>query len=98
MAEPARVSPRYIRNPDVVLREEDEDGALLFNPDTNQIRVLNISGLFVWRLCDGSHDLRGLVAAVEEAFDEVPEGEVTGQVEEYVDGMVAAGFIGTVLE
>jgi hypothetical protein len=27
-----------IRNPDVILREEDPDGALLFNPDTNQIR------------------------------------------------------------
>lgn len=30
-----------IRNPDVVLREENPDGALLFNPDTNQIRVIN---------------------------------------------------------
>ena len=26
-----------VRNPDVILREEDPDGALLFNPDTNQI-------------------------------------------------------------
>lgn len=28
----------YIINPDVGLREEDEDGGLLFNPDTNQVK------------------------------------------------------------
>jgi hypothetical protein len=30
----------YLRNPDVVLREEDPDGGLLFNPDTNQVKVI----------------------------------------------------------
>ena len=54
---PASVLSRYLCNPDVVLREEDEDGGLLFNPDTNQIRVLNHTGLFIWKLCDGSHNL-----------------------------------------
>jgi hypothetical protein len=88
----------YVRNPDVVLREEDEDGALLFNPDTNQIRVLNTTGLFVWKLCDGGHDLTSIVAAMKEHFDQVPEDEVTGQVAEYVDEMAAAGFLGTVVE
>jgi len=43
--------PLYSQNPDVVLREEP-DGALLFNPDTNQIRVINTTGLFIWRACD----------------------------------------------
>jgi hypothetical protein len=92
------VPTRYIRNPDVVLREEDEVGGLLFNPDTNQIRVVNATGLFVWTLCDGSYDLPGLVAALKGAFDQVPQDEVNGQVEAYVDDMVAAGFLGTVLE
>lgn len=48
---PGKVS--LLRNPDVVLREEDPDGALLFNPDTNQIRVINTTGLFIWKHCDG---------------------------------------------
>ena len=98
MEEPSSMSPSYIRNPDVVLREEDPDGALLFNPDTNQIRVLNTTGLFVWKLCDGSQGLPGIVAAMQEAFDGVPEEQVAGQVAEYVDDMVAAGFVGTVEE
>ena len=60
---------KYIRNNDVVLREEDPDGALLFNPDTNQIRVLNKTGLFIWKLCDGKHDLSSIVKAVQDVED-----------------------------
>ena len=86
----------YIRNPDVVLREEDPDGALLFNPDTNQIRAINTTGLFVWQMCDGNAAMPSIVAAVMESFAQVPEDEVAGQVRDYVDDMVAAGFIGTV--
>jgi hypothetical protein len=93
---PSAVSPRYIRNPDAVLREEDPDGGLLFNPDTNQIKVLNVTGLFIWQLCDGSHGLPGIVAAMQESFDDVPEDQVADQVAEFVDEMTAAGFIGIV--
>jgi len=96
--ETSSTSLLYIRNPDVVLREEDADGALLFNPDTNQIRVLNTTGLFVWKLCDGSQGQPGFVAAMHESYDQVPEDQVTAQVAEYIDEMVAAGFIGTVVE
>jgi hypothetical protein len=88
--------PRYIRNPDVVLREEDQDGALLFNPDTNQVKVINNTALFVWQQCDGKADLVTIVAAMQDAFDEVPEQQVTGQVQAFLDEMSAGGFIGTV--
>ena len=88
--------PRYMRNPDVVLREEDPDGGLLFNPDTNQIRVLNTTGLFIWQLCDGSRDLPGITASVRESFDAVPDDKVTAQVKEFVDDMAANAFIVTV--
>ncbi len=88
--------PRYIRNPDVVLREEDSDGGLLFNPDTDQIRVLNTTGLFVWKLCDGSRDLPGLVSAIHESFDDVPEDQVADHVTQFIDEMMATSFIGVV--
>ena len=91
-------SPRYLRNPDVVIHEEDPDGALVFNPDTDQIKVLNQTGFFVWQLCDGSHDMQSLVAGVRDSFDEVPDDSVSTQVEDFVNEMVAAGFIGTVGE
>ena len=91
-------SSRYMKNPDVVVREEDEDGALIFNPDTDQIRVLNPTGFFIYQLCDGSNDLNGMILAVKNTFKDVPDDQVSGQVEEYIDDMLSSGFIGTIEE
>lgn len=85
---------RYVRNPDVVVREEDAEGALLFNPDTNQIKVLNGTGLFIWKQCNGTLDLVGLVSAVQGAFEEVPVDQVAADVQAFVDGLVQSGFLG----
>jgi hypothetical protein len=83
----------YARNPDIVLREEDEDGALLFNPDTSEVRVLNATGLFIWRRCGGAA-MDELLAAVSDAFEDVPEERVRSDVENFVSGLLEAGFMG----
>ncbi|MCK5055841.1 MAG: PqqD family peptide modification chaperone [Candidatus Aminicenantes bacterium] len=88
----------YSRNPDVVLREEDIDGGLLFNPDTNQIKVLNHTGLFIWKLCDGTHDMAAIANAIRESYEDVPEDQVSDQVETYISGLANGGFIGVAEE
>ena len=88
----------YMINPDVGLREEDEDGGLLFNPDTNQVKVVNTTGLFIWKLCDGTQNLNEIAAAMQDAFEEAPADQITEDVNEFIEGMAAAGFIGTVEE
>lgn len=96
VGETTTVSPRYLRNPDVVLREEDPDeGGLLFNPDTNQVKVLNTTGLFIWQHCD-ERDVDGIAAEMLKAFEDAPQDEIARDVREFIDDMVATGFIGTV--
>lgn len=91
------VATCYLRNPDVVLREEDpEEGALLFNPDTNQVKVINITGLFIWQQCGEVRTLDEIIAEVKKDFEEVPLEQVAQDVQEFVEGMSASGFIGTV--
>jgi hypothetical protein len=88
---------KLLCNPDVVLREEDpEEGALLFNPDTNQVKVINTAGLFIWQQCGVAHTLDEIVAKVQKGFDEVPSEQVAQDVQDFVDEMLASGFIGTV--
>ncbi len=87
-----------IRNPDVVLREEDPDGALLFNPDTNQIRVINTTGFFIWKHCDGKKDMPAIVSALKKTFDGVPEAEVETQVNDFLNDMKKNGFIGNIID
>ena len=98
MKKQALRSYRYMKNPDVVLHEEDPDGALVFNPDNDQIRVFNHTGIYIWQLCDGNNDLSGIVSAVRESFDAIPEDKVFEQVKDFLDEMVSSGFIGTVEE
>jgi hypothetical protein len=87
---------RFLCNPDVVTREEDPDeGALLFNPDTNQVKVINTTGLFIWQQCTVARTLEEIISEVQKGFDEVPAEQVVADVKEFVDGMVATGFIGT---
>ena len=89
---------QYLCNPDIVLREEDEDGGLLFNPDTNQVKVINTTGLFIWQQCGQARTLDEIVAEVQKGFDEVPAEQVAQDVQDFVEGMVATGFIGTLVE
>jgi hypothetical protein len=87
----------YLRNPEVVLREEDkEEGALLYNPDTNTVTVINPTGLFIWQRCDGENSLEQIASALAQACVDAPVDQVGQDVWEFVDGLVQEGFIGTV--
>ena len=93
------ISPgeKLLRNPDVVLREEDpEEGALLFNPDTNQVKVINATSLFIWQQCSVARTLEEIIAEVKKEFEEVPSEQVEQDVREFMDVMLTSGFIGTV--
>ena len=85
-----------IVNPDVVLREEDEDGALLFHPDTNHLQVINATGTYLWHRCDGTRDYKAFADSLVEEFDGLPEDSsmLLEQVQEFFDDLVAKGFVG----
>jgi hypothetical protein len=86
----------YLCNPEVVLREEDQDGGLLFNPDTNQIKVINSTGLLIWKQFNKQQGLETVVASLLDAFEGVSRDEIITDVQLFLDDMVQSGFIGTV--
>ncbi|MBN1563807.1 MAG: PqqD family peptide modification chaperone [Anaerolineae bacterium] len=84
----------YVQNPDVNIREEDSDGALLFNPDTNQVQVLNSSGMYIWKMCAKGCTVTEIITAIKANFEDVPDGEVESDVEEFIAAMTNNGFLG----
>ncbi len=86
----------YIQNPDVNIREEDEDGALLFNPDTDQVQLTSKTGFYIWKLCAKECTVNDIVNAFKNDYDEVPGQEVISDVEEFINKMVESGFIGII--
>jgi hypothetical protein len=87
---------RYLRNPDVVLREEDEDGGLLFNPDTNQVKVVNFTGLFIWRQFAVANRADVVAEAILKNFEEASAEVIQADLKEFLDEMIQSGFIGEV--
>jgi len=83
----------YLRNPDVVLRDEDEDGALLFNPDTNQVLVLNPTAACVWKNCNGKLSVAAMINLIKEEFDKVPNATVEEEILKFITDMAKGGYI-----
>ena len=82
---------RVVANPSTVFREELDDWALLFNPDTGAVYGLNPVGAFIRKRMDGSRSVRDFADLVAEHFEDVPD-EVELEVSAFVDELVGMGF------
>jgi SynChlorMet cassette protein ScmD len=76
------------------LREESDNWALLFDPDTGNHRVINPVGVFVWKLLDGNHNLEGIVKEVGDFYNNVPK-DVEQHVTKFIEVLVEKGYVET---
>ncbi|HPC73553.1 MAG TPA: SynChlorMet cassette protein ScmD [Syntrophales bacterium] len=84
---------RPVANPLIVLREEFDDWAILFDPDTGNAFGLNPTGVFVWKLLDGDHSIDDISAELRESAEAVPE-EVKDHLHEFVRSLEKQGLVG----
>ena len=85
-------SPFYIANPVVSCREESPDGALLFNPDTNDVLVINVTGLLIWQALVEPRSQEEIVATLTEQCDNIPQDQVAQDVKEFVEQLIDRDF------
>jgi SynChlorMet cassette protein ScmD len=85
---------RPIANPLVVLREEFDDWAVLFDPDTGEGYGLNPVSVFIWKRLDGKHAIEDILADLR-ANDckGIPE-DATDRIQAFVDDLVEHGLAG----
>jgi SynChlorMet cassette protein ScmD len=84
---------KHIANPLVVLREEFDDWAVLFNPDTSDGFSLNPVGVFIWKLLDNSHTMEDILKKLKEEFKDMPkEGEE--DLKDFIKSLVEQGLAG----
>jgi hypothetical protein len=74
-------------NPDIVCREEGDE-ALLFDPETERVKVLNATGLMLWNLCDGSHSQDDLVQALVTKYPDVGVDTLKADVKRFLTDML----------
>lgn len=91
------LADKPIANPMAVLREEFDDWAVLFNPETADAVGINPVGVAVWRLMDGQHSMSEIVASVGQQFANVP-GCASEEIQSFIGNLAEQGFVGYEVE
>ena len=84
---------RPIPNPIVMLREEFDDWAVLYNPDTADAVGTNPVGVAVWKRMNGKRSLKDIVAEIKISFEDVPEAALE-DITTFVGTLAEQGFVG----
>lgn len=82
-----------VANPDLVLREEFDDWAILFDPETGNGFGLNPVSVFIWKHLDGTHSEGDILNELSKIFDNVPE-DAYAHLTEFVQELTKRGFVG----
>jgi SynChlorMet cassette protein ScmD len=82
---------KLIANPYVILREEFDDWAILFDPDTGHGFGLSPTGVFVWKLFNGEHTIDTLLEEIRFYAEDVPD-EAENHIEAFVEELVREGL------
>ena len=86
-----------IANPNVVLREEFDDWAVLFNPDTAYAVGTNPVGVAVWKRMDGKKSLADIVSEIKNSFEDAPDA-TSKEIAAFVNTLAENGFVGLEVE
>jgi SynChlorMet cassette protein ScmD len=86
-------SNKPIANPVVVLREEFDDWAVLYNPDTANAVGVSPVGVSVWKLMDGKRSVEEIVGEIDKLYADVPDS-AKEDVAGFVGDLADKGFVG----
>ena len=82
-----------IANPIVVLREEFDDWAVLFNPDTADAVGTNPVGVAVWKRLNGKRSIEDIVSEIKNSFEDTPDVAFK-EITAFVNTLDEKGFVG----
>ena len=81
-------------NPNLVLRIEDDDCALLFDPDRGSVQMLNQTAVAIWQNIDGQRSLRQIIEGLHDQYEGM-DADANQQIIALVNGLLKLGAIGT---
>ncbi|MEW6077759.1 MAG: PqqD family peptide modification chaperone [Thermodesulfobacteriota bacterium] len=83
-----------LANPDIVFREEDE-GSFLFDPDSGELKCLNLMGAVIWKLLDGSHSPGAIISMISDRYPDIPSSNIQQQVQSFLQELINMGYAGS---
>lgn len=82
---------RPLANQTIVFRDEFDDGAILFDPETRDAFGLNEVSAFIWKRLDGKNTIAEIVRRLGEECEDAPE-DAMGYVIRFVEELAAKGY------
>jgi SynChlorMet cassette protein ScmD len=82
-----------LSNPLIVLREEFDDWAILFDPDTGKGYGLDPVSVFIWKRLDGQHTIEDIIAELRENCQDMPK-DAEDHVIDFIQDLLAQGLAG----
>jgi len=80
-----------VANTSLVLREEYDDYAILFNPDTAEVYGLNPISVTIYKHLDGKNSLDDIMSILRNTYINIPDS-ADQIVKEYLDKLLERGL------
>jgi len=90
-------SDRPVANFSVVFRDEFDDWAILFDPDSGNAFGLNPVSAFIWKRLDGHHTTNEILRELRKNCKNVPE-EAGSHLKEFIQDLLEQGLAGYEIE
>jgi len=87
------LSDKPIANPLIVLREEFDDWAILFDPDTGNGFGLNPVSVFIWKRLDGEHSVEEILKELRIECKDAPDN-ADEHTKEFLEELLKNGLAG----
>ena len=87
------VNNKPIANPMLVFREEFDDWAILFDPDTGDGFGLNPVSVFIWKRLDGKHTIQDILMELRESCEDMPD-TAEQEIKDFIEGLIEKGYAG----
>ena len=89
---------KYLVDPDVSFRQEDDDGAILYHAETDSLELLNPVATAIWKFLSAPRTQAEVAAHLCATCDGAARGQVEQDVAEFLGSLLKKGFIGVVEE
>lgn len=80
-------------NPLIVLREEFDGWAVLFDPDTGEAFGLNPVSVFIWKHLDGNNTVEDILQKLGKECKNMPD-DAADYVKKFIDQLLEKGLVG----
>lgn len=82
-----------VANSMIVLREEFDEWAILFNPDDGAAHVLHPVSVFIWKRLDGRHSANAIAEELRLVCRDVPV-DAERSIERFMQDLIDKGYAG----